>query len=77
MNRLKEGFVIGNEYEDNGKQLENGALLAQLEKEIHLLRNKMVSVAMENSCLTAQDVIDISMRLDEKINEYMDLTKKD
>jgi hypothetical protein len=51
-----------------GKQAAAGVTL---EEEIYLLRLELERLAAEESCLTSPRVVESSMRLDEKINEYM------
>ncbi len=44
---------------------------ASLEDEIQQLRKKMEQTAAEQQSLTSEPVVEISSRLDAKINEYM------
>lgn len=42
-----------------------------LEEEIYMLRRKMEQMAIREQCLTAPNVVEISVTLDRKLNEYM------
>ncbi len=45
--------------------------LISLENEIHMLRTRMEHMFTEKQSFTVEDVLEISMLLDIKINEYM------
>ncbi|MDT3425050.1 hypothetical protein J2Z22_000563 [Paenibacillus forsythiae] len=42
-----------------------------LEEEIHVLRRRMEQLFMQEKSLTSDNVVEISSKLDLKINEYM------
>lgn len=44
-----------------------------LEEEIYILRRKMEQMAVKEQCLTAPKVVELSMILDKKLNEYMNV----
>lgn len=46
-----------------------------LEEEIYKLRSEMEALAGQEASLTAPNVVEISSRLDKKINEYMRAAK--
>jgi len=50
--------------------------LLSLENEIRVLRSQMEQLFMEQQSFIADDVLEVSMMLDLKINEYMRLTNK-
>ncbi|WP_347323552.1 aspartyl-phosphate phosphatase Spo0E family protein [Paenibacillus wenxiniae] len=45
--------------------------LISLENEIHMLRTRMEQMFIEKQSFTVEDVLEISMLLDIRINEYM------
>lgn len=47
-----------------------------LEEEIHGLRSRLEQMVVEGRSMTSDDVVEVSMLLDRKINEYMSLHKK-
>lgn len=60
---------------ENGKawstSSENSSQMLSLEDEIYLLRMRMEQLFLEEQSFTSELVIEISMLLDLKINEYM------
>ncbi|WP_046215482.1 aspartyl-phosphate phosphatase Spo0E family protein [Paenibacillus wulumuqiensis] len=50
--------------------------LLSLENEIRVLRSQMEQLFIEQQSFIADDVLEVSMMLDLKINEYMRLTNK-
>lgn len=49
---------------------------ASLEEEIYILRKMMEQLAAKEQCLTAPKVVELSMILDKKLNEYMGIQQK-
>jgi len=50
--------------------------LTPLEEEIHSLRRKLEQMVVEGRAMTSDAVVELSMKLDNKINEYMNKGKK-
>lgn len=52
------------------------SLSPSLEEEIYALRCKMEQMANREQCLTAPKVVELSMILDKKLNEYMGILQR-
>lgn len=53
------------------QQPDHATQLISLENEIHMLRTRMEQMFIEKQSFTVEDVLEISMLLDIRINEYM------
>lgn len=53
------------------QQPDHARQLITLENEIHMLRTRMEQMFIEKQSFTVEDVLEISMLLDIRINEYM------
>lgn len=58
-----------------GKKKQSSSALS-LEEEIYQLRLKLAERVQQDKSLTSPEVVEISMMLDKKINEYMSHNKK-
>ncbi|WP_411345721.1 aspartyl-phosphate phosphatase Spo0E family protein [Paenibacillus sp. WLX1005] len=67
---LSENKAVWPQQPDDSRQL------ISLEDEIHKLRTRMELMFLERQSFTAEDVLEISMLLDIKINEYMHCKSK-
>ncbi|MFC0211478.1 aspartyl-phosphate phosphatase Spo0E family protein [Paenibacillus chartarius] len=47
-----------------------------LEEDIHLLRCRLEQMVVDGSTMTSEAVVEVSMLLDRKINEYMNTGRK-
>lgn len=47
-----------------------------LEEEIHMLRCRLEQMVVEGRTMTSDAVVEVSMLLDSKINEYMSFSRK-
>ncbi|SEF89371.1 aspartyl-phosphate phosphatase Spo0E family protein [Paenibacillus sp. UNC499MF] len=52
------------------------ASLFHLEEEIQFMRNRLEQMVQSGEAMTSESVIEMSMLLDHKINEYMNLVQK-
>ncbi|WP_322904461.1 aspartyl-phosphate phosphatase Spo0E family protein [Paenibacillus campi] len=53
------------------QQPDDARQFISLENEIHMLRTRMEQMFIEKQSFTVEDVLEVSMLLDIKINEYM------
>ncbi|WP_248930190.1 aspartyl-phosphate phosphatase Spo0E family protein [Paenibacillus hamazuiensis] len=51
--------------------------VTSLEEEIYALRRRLEHLVREDTDLSSPEIVEISMQLDEKINEYMNRGKGD
>jgi hypothetical protein len=65
------GHLIAENNEVWSTSSEKSSQILSLEDEIYLLRMRMEQLFLEEKSFTSQSVIEISMLLDLKINEYM------